>query len=130
MRCGLNQDDEWTLIQNSYTVVERKFMAISFELQQKIINRLVNSVHPEKIFLFGSHAWGHVQNDSDIDLMVILPCQKGTRHHFARQAYLALQDLGYAKDILIRSREEFEKWADVPAALEYKILTQGKLLYG
>jgi uncharacterized protein len=35
--------------------------------------RLVEEFHPEQIILFGPHAWGTPNNDSDIDLFVIVP---------------------------------------------------------
>ncbi|MEG3882508.1 nucleotidyltransferase domain-containing protein [Microcoleus sp. herbarium7] len=34
---------------------------------------IVNEFQPEKIILFGSYAYGNPQNDSDVDLLVILP---------------------------------------------------------
>ncbi|MBF0422177.1 MAG: nucleotidyltransferase domain-containing protein, partial [Magnetococcales bacterium] len=33
--------------------------------------RIAESVHPERIILFGSHARGEAQADSDIDLLII-----------------------------------------------------------
>ena len=35
--------------------------------------RVASEFHPEKIILFGSHAYGKPTPDSDVDLMVILP---------------------------------------------------------
>jgi predicted nucleotidyltransferase len=42
---------------------------LSPELLHEIVQRLVDEFHPERIILFGSHAWGTPTNDSDIDLL-------------------------------------------------------------
>ncbi len=38
----------------------------------EMVRRLVAEFQPEKIILFGSHAWGEPTEDSDIDLFVIV----------------------------------------------------------
>ena len=38
---------------------------------RKIVDRLIQSYHPDKIILFGSHAYGQPRTDSDLDLLVI-----------------------------------------------------------
>ena len=42
-------------------------------LSQEITHRLENEFQPEEIILFGSHAWGTPDEDSDLDLLVIVP---------------------------------------------------------
>ncbi len=41
-------------------------------LLQEITHRLVDEFQPEQIILFGSHAWGKPDKDSDLDLLVIV----------------------------------------------------------
>ena len=31
--------------------------------------------HPDKIILFGSHAYGKPHADSDVDILVVIPCR-------------------------------------------------------
>ncbi|MDP3997282.1 MAG: nucleotidyltransferase domain-containing protein [bacterium] len=38
---------------------------------KEIVEKIVAEVDPEKVILFGSHAWGHPGPDSDIDLFII-----------------------------------------------------------
>ena len=38
---------------------------------QKILDKLVTGYAPEKVILFGSHAFGNPRPDSDIDLLII-----------------------------------------------------------
>ncbi|PSO87519.1 MAG: hypothetical protein BRC46_08540 [Cyanobacteria bacterium QS_6_48_18] len=45
---------------------------LSDELLAEITSRLVATLNPESIYLFGSHAWGTPHGDSDVDLYVII----------------------------------------------------------
>jgi predicted nucleotidyltransferase len=47
-------------------------MAVLPEIFSEIVDRLVTEFDPERIILFGSHAWGNPDEDSDIDLLVIV----------------------------------------------------------
>ena len=49
---------------------------------QEIVRRLVDTYHPEKIYLFGSAARGETTPDSDYDLMVIVPNEATKRPRF------------------------------------------------
>ena len=46
---------------------------ITEELIREIKDRIVSAVHPEKIIIFGSYAYGTPTKDSDLDLLVIMP---------------------------------------------------------
>ena len=39
----------------------------------ELSERIAKEFHPDKIILFGSHAYGTPREDSDVDLLVILP---------------------------------------------------------
>ena len=47
----------------------------TIKLPNDIRNRISESLkplHPEKVILFGTYAWGHPTEDSDIDLIAVL----------------------------------------------------------
>ena len=46
-------------------------MMLKQEILEDIINRIVETVHPEKIILFGSAARGEMGPHSDVDLLII-----------------------------------------------------------
>ncbi len=56
----------------------------------KIIDRIVNAVHPERIILFGSAVRGEMGPDSDVDVLVVMP--EGTHRRetvkFLHNSYL------------------------------------------
>ena len=41
------------------------------ETLDEIVSRIVQRFHPEKIILFGSHARGTTNTQSDVDLLVV-----------------------------------------------------------
>jgi predicted nucleotidyltransferase len=96
----------------------------------QIKERLVKEFNPEHIFLFGSHAWGNPDKDSDLDFLVIIEKSDISPAKRASLAYRCLRDIQYPLDVIVKTRKEVEKYSDVPAALEFKILNKGKLLYG
>lgn len=94
-----------------------------------VTNRLVQEFNPETIFLFGSHIWGIPNADSDLDLLVILSNSEISSSKRSTLAYRCLRDIPYPLDILVKTREEVEKFAQIPQSLEHQILYKGKCLY-
>lgn len=95
-----------------------------------ITDRLVREFNPENIFLFGSHVWGTPNADSDLDLLVILSSSDISSTKRSTLAYRCLRDIPYPLDILVKTREEVEKFAQVSQSLEHQILLKGRCLYG
>ena len=104
--------------------------ALSPELLREIVRRLVEEFHPERIILFGSHAWGTPSPDSDVDLLVVVAASQLPPAQRAVRAHRALRGLGIPKDVLVRTRDEIERYRLVPASLEAEILERGRPLYG
>lgn len=96
----------------------------------KITDRLVREFDPEKIILFGSHAWGTPNADSDVDILVIVRSADTSPARRAARAYRSLQGLGIPTEIIVSTSEEIERYRFVPASLTRKILEKGKVLYG
>jgi uncharacterized protein len=96
----------------------------------EVTRRLEAEFHPEQIFLFGSHAWGQPDEGSDLDLLVVVRESAETPVRRAQRAHRCLRGLGIAKDILVKTRSEFERFRNVPSSLEAEILKRGRLIYG
>jgi predicted nucleotidyltransferase len=43
---------------------------------QELVSRIAQSFDPQKVILFGSHATGQARDDSDVDLLVIMPLSR------------------------------------------------------
>jgi predicted nucleotidyltransferase len=95
----------------------------------EMANRLVAEFDPEAIILFGSHAWGTPKEESVVDLMVVVPDSTERPVDRSICAYRCLEGLGVSKDVLIRMRHEFDRFASVHASLEAEVQERGKVIY-
>ena len=93
------------------------------------VRRLVEAYRPDRIYLFGSVARGDAGPDSDYDIMVVVPDDAPRELQDCDLAYLSLQGMGIAKDVLVWRRSEFEKRLHLKASLPSTILREGKLLH-
>jgi predicted nucleotidyltransferase len=104
------------------------------QIDEKVLSemtrRLVLEFNPEQVILFGSHAWGAPDEDSDVDLFVIVTESDMSPARRAQRAHGCLRDIAVPKDILVRTRQEAEKYRSVHASLEALIFEKGKELYG
>jgi predicted nucleotidyltransferase len=103
---------------------------ISADTLREITRRLVAELDPEQIILFGSHAWGSPDTDSDVDLLVIVPHSNEKPVRRAARAYRSLRGLRVPTDILVKTRAEVERFRPVRASLESMILERGRVIYG
>lgn len=94
----------------------------------EISRRIAADLHPERIILFGSHAWGNPTEDSDVDLLVILSDSDETPHRRAVRAHRALRGLSIPCDILVRTQAEIQRVNPVRSSLLFRALTEGRRL--
>ena len=100
------------------------------ELLRTATQRLVAEFQPEQIWLFGSHAWGTPTDDSDVDLMVIVPKSDERGIQRMQRAHHCLRGIGFAKDVLVPTRAEVDRYKHLRASLFHQVLAQGRKLYG
>ena len=99
-------------------------------LLQTATQRLVAEFQPDQIWLFGSHAWGHPHNDSDVDLLVVVPHSDETPIRRSQRAHRCLRGLRMPKDVLVETRQEVDRVKELKTSLENTILSRGRRLYG
>lgn len=95
---------------------------------QKMVDRIVEQFHPEKVILFGSHARGEAGPDSDVDLLVVMQVE-GSRREKAVQIGVALQDIRVPKDIIVTTPETFEWRKEISGTIERPAYREGMVLY-
>ncbi|MBI4659107.1 MAG: nucleotidyltransferase domain-containing protein [Verrucomicrobia bacterium] len=99
-------------------------------LLETATQRLVAEFQPEQVWLYGSHAWGHPHEDSDVDLLVVVPHSDETPIRRSQRARRCLRGLRMPKDVLVETRQEVDRVKEVKTSLENIILTRGRRLYG
>lgn len=107
--------------------------AATEELIRDMAAVVAREVEPQAIILFGSHATGNAHSASDVDLMVIESAPFGPgkdRRREMTRVWRALAGFGVAKDILVYSRDEVERWRDARNHVIARALREGRLLYG
>jgi predicted nucleotidyltransferase len=102
---------------------------INDDLLQEVTRRLVEQFQPEQVILFGSHAWGTPTASSDLDVMVIVTDSDLSDYERAVQGHRSLMGLDVAKDVVVKTRAEFDFFRPVRASLEYKVAHRGRVLY-
>lgn len=102
-------------------------------LLQQMVETIVREISPEAIILFGSRARGDARPDSDVDLLVVetepLSPQRSRRKEAAR-LYIALRGQAISKDILLYTRDEFERWKNSLNHVAGRAHREGRLLHG
>jgi predicted nucleotidyltransferase len=94
---------------------------------QQLCTRIAREFKPEKIILFGSHAYGRPTPESDLDLMVVM--------QFAgdplEQAVTMLNRLNVLIpiDLLVRTPEQVQQRLEMGDSFMRDIIERGKVMY-
>jgi predicted nucleotidyltransferase len=101
-------------------------------LIETMVRTIVRETDPDTVILFGSHARGDARPDSDVDLLIVerepFNAQRSRRGETAR-LYLALRKLAVPKDLLLYSRDEFERLKDSAHHVVGRARREGKVLH-
>jgi len=103
---------------------------LSTELLDEITKRLAESIHPERIYLFGSHAAGNAENDSDVDLLAVVPDTDQSTREIAIEGRSSLRDFLISFDLIVCTKSQFDRYADVKNTIMNEVLYYGRLVYG
>lgn len=93
-----------------------------------IAQHIAEKFDPEKIILFGSHAYGKPTAWSDVDLLVVMDAPKG-EVETALKIRKSLPLLTFGLDIVVRSRKVIEKRKKLGDWFLIDITEKGKVLY-
>jgi len=99
-------------------------------IPMRVIRRYARAIaeefHPDWIILFGSHAYGTPHEDSDVDLLVVMPARD--RH---AQAVRILWRLAapFPIDLLIRTPKDMTWRLAEGESFTTTIVSRGKILY-
>ena len=89
--------------------------------------RIAEEFKPERIILFGSYAWGEPTEDSDVDLLVVLP-HRGFSARKSAEIRLRLRPR-FALDLLVRTPADIRRRASCGDTFITQVLARGKVLY-
>lgn len=101
---------------------------LSPELLTDLVNRVVETVHPRRILLFGSAARGQMGPHSDLDVLVVMP-DGVHRRRTAQALYRSLSGLGIAKDIVVATEGDLRLYGRNPGMVLFPALEEGMEIY-
>jgi predicted nucleotidyltransferase len=94
----------------------------------EMVRRIAERFDPDQIILFGSHARGTARHDSDVDLLVVMPVT-GSKRKTRIEIRCALHDIHVAKDIIVVTPDEVERYRNIVGTIIRPALREGKVLY-
>ncbi len=92
-----------------------------------LCRQIVDNFSPQKIILFGSHAYGKPTADSDVDLLVVMPFE-GRDSQKAIEIRTKIQT-SVPLDLLVRTSEQVRARIEMEDFFMREINEKGKVLY-
>jgi predicted nucleotidyltransferase len=100
------------------------------DVPMRVIRRFARQVaerfEPERIILFGSHAYGTPHADSDVDILVVMPARN--QHDQAARIRGAV-DAPFPMDLIVRTPRSLAWRLAEGESFHTEITTKGKVLY-
>ncbi len=96
---------------------------------REAVTRLVDSLHPRRIYLFGSRARGDSGPDSDLDILVLVDRPEEPLYKLAQRGYRALRGIRRPADVLVWDVETFDARRHLRASFPATVEREGILLY-
>ncbi|MEX2649039.1 MAG: nucleotidyltransferase domain-containing protein [Alphaproteobacteria bacterium] len=97
---------------------------------QRLLERIVTTLHPEVIYLFGSRTRGDAKPDSDYDLLVVVSDDSPESSWSLHKAACIPRDPGVPADVIPCRRSVFERRRAQVGTLSYQAAREGRLVYG
>jgi len=100
------------------------------KVPRSVIRRFAHDVakrfHPDKIILFGSHACGTPHEDSDVDILVVMPA----RNQLDQAVKISLAiDPPFPLDIIVRTPHNLKWRLAEGESFHTEIISKGLVLY-
>ena len=95
----------------------------------ELVRRLVETYRPDRLYLFGSRGRREATTGSDYDLLLVLSELNAPAYRIAQEAHRLVWGLEISADILVWSRDEFDRRVEVKASLPATVLREGMLLH-
>lgn len=98
------------------------------ETLNKIINKILEIIIPDKIILFGSRAKGTAHEGSDYDLLIIKSGIENKRE-ISKKIYRNMLGTNASVDIILEKPEIVEEYKDAVGFIYRFALKEGKIVY-
>ena len=93
---------------------------------RRFANEVVERFQPDKIILFGSHAYGTPHADSDVDLLVVMPARNQIDQAVRIDRAI---DAPFPLDLIVRTPQNLNRRLKEGDWFLREIMAKGKVLY-
>lgn len=94
-----------------------------------LLDRIVQTMRPEQVWLFGSRAQGHARPDSDWDLLVVVPDDTSDDEMEIHSVWQKIMDLRIPADVIPVRHSEFAAFAPVAGSLSHEVKRTGVMVH-
>lgn len=94
---------------------------------KRFARRIAERFHPEKIILFGSYAYGTPHNESDVDLLVVMPARNAIDQSL--KIGLSFDEYPFCLDLIVKTPKQIENGFRDDNWFIREIVEKGKVLY-
>ena len=91
--------------------------------------RVAREFRPQKIVLFGSYAWGSPSEDSDVDVLVVMPLLHGKRGVHQAAAIRESVSAPFPMDVIVQSPRQIARRLAQGDGFIAEVLRRGRLMY-
>src|SRR5437868_9054756 len=99
---------------------------VPMRLIRRFARRVAERFEPDKIILFGSHAYGTPDEDSDVDILVVMPARNQLDQAFRIRLEVPAP---FAMDLIVRTPGNLQRWLDQGESFHSEIVSRRKVLY-
>lgn len=96
---------------------------------QILLDRLVPALNPIEVYLFGSRARGDAREDSDYDLLFVLPDDVPNKSIRLQDITALYRDVMVDADIIPCHYSTFLERQDMIGSMSYEAKHEGKMVY-
>jgi predicted nucleotidyltransferase len=93
---------------------------------RRYARQIAERFRPQKIILFGSYAYGQPHEDSDVDLLIIMPARNQLDQAFKIRWELPAP---FAMDLIVRTPKNLQWRLEEGESFHTEIISKGKVLY-
>ena len=101
-------------------------MTINAKIQD-LCRQIVENFHPQKVILFGSYAYGKPTEDSDVDLLVVMPYEGNELEQMAK-VRRRIKSI-FPLDIFVKTPAQLKERYEMDDYFIKEIIEKGKVLY-
>lgn len=99
---------------------------VSMSVIQRYAREVAERFDPERVILFGSHAYGTPHPASDVDILVIMPARNQLDQAFKIRLAVTAP---FSLDLIVRTPDEIRRRLEDGDLFHTAIVTKGKVLY-